>query len=449
MQSLISVFEHEIVDLDWSSRDAADADQLCRDLGCQVLSTVYSNGRLKLKAAQYVGVYHLRERIIQVLPKFYRDGTSTQERVFEATRNLLHLLCSAYSLPLELRAPLPLASQPTAWFEVLSYIFGSRLLREWRRSASHDYQSFDLEAPVLAGSWRVSEQLRHPERKTSFAIRRDSYTVDNALNRVFRYVVERLFAVTQDAENRRLFGSLRGWMDEVTLPPRLSSADCPPSLINRLNATYEPLLNLARLFLESGSLQLAHGRRQVHGFILDMNRLFESFVYSFINRHRASILPECWRRARILPQTSGACRHLASTNGYQVFLLKPDISVVLDNSHLLVLDSKYKVLNRDEQKLGVSESDLYQMLAYIQRYRCPRIVLVYPQTAGMAEPICQTFTIHGSPAVVDVATVDLTTDLGVPANIHGLVAQFRSIIREREPCHTLIPRNTSKVSTAL
>ncbi len=58
---------------------------------------------------------------------------------------------------------------------------------------------------------------------------------------------------------------------------------------------------------------------------------------------------------------------------------------------------------------------------------------------------------HGSvgPAVVDVATVDLTTDLGVPANIHGLVAQFRSIIREREPCHTLIPRNTSKVSTAL
>ena len=54
---------------------------------------------------------------------------------------------------------------------------------------------------------------------------------------------------------------------------------------------YEPLLNIARLFIEGSALQLAAGDVTAFAFVFDMNQLFEAFAVNFIRRHRYDILP--------------------------------------------------------------------------------------------------------------------------------------------------------------
>lgn len=51
------------------------------------------------------------------------------------------------------------------------------------------------------------------------------------------------------------------------------------------------------------------------------------------------------------------------------------------------------------------------MYAYAQRYDCPRVVLIYPQTAGMREPLRASFRLEDCDKTVVCATVNLHRDL--------------------------------------
>src|SRR5439155_340219 len=117
--------------------------------------------------------------------------------------------------------------------------------------------------------------------------------------------VERLWSGTRNSENRQILGELRQWLDEVTLLPSLSASAASPALLTRLNRRLEPLLNLARLFLDGGIMQLAAGDLSAFAFVFDMNRVFEAFVVNFMRKYRHQILPPDLRECDLLPQTRG------------------------------------------------------------------------------------------------------------------------------------------------
>ena len=117
----------------------------------------------------------------------------------------------------------------------------------------------------------------------------------------------------------------------------------PPGIIDRLSERYAPLLNLARLFLDSGSFELIRGDVQLFTFVFDMNRLFEAFLVAFIRQHRATVLPEALWDCTLESQTKGHTRYLArSATGRHSFLLKPDLAVRRGDDFPLLLDAKYK-----------------------------------------------------------------------------------------------------------
>ncbi|MBA3924588.1 MAG: hypothetical protein H0X31_23965, partial [Nostocaceae cyanobacterium] len=139
--------------------------------------------------------------------------------------------------------------------------------------------------------WQLATQLRRPEQKHLFTVTYDEFTVDNPLNRIFRYVVEKLWQLTRHSGNRQILTGLRYWMDEVTLLPVVTADMGNQIQLSRLNQQYEPLLNLARLFLERLGLQLSASDVTAFSFVFDINQLFERFIIGFIQCHRDEILP--------------------------------------------------------------------------------------------------------------------------------------------------------------
>lgn len=373
MTATITLFEHEAEDFNWENRDLAALDRLNRAAGVDILRATVRGGKRKLQATQHVGVVRLGNRTIQVLPKIYRDvvGSDSQQRTQEATHNLLCLLEHTQELPVHQHALAPLLQQNLDWFEILTRLFASHLITECQRGVYRGYQIIEDELPVLKGKWRVADQFRRPERNHIFSVAYDEFTADNVLNRVFRFVVERLWRFTRDANNRQQLGELRQWLDEVSVLPSVTVDEANPSLLTRLNRRYEPLLNLARLFLDNSVLQLAAGKLTTFAFVFDMNRLFEAFAVNFIRRHRIQILPSDLaqpEKCRLHWQSRGITCYLARRNGRGIFRLKPDLVLQkADRTIPLLLDTKYKVLDADSRKLGIASSDLYQMFTYAHR----------------------------------------------------------------------------------
>jgi len=70
----------------------------------------------------------------------------------------------------------------------------------------------------------------------------------------------------------------------------------------------------------------------------------------------------------------------------KTFQLKPDLFLKTENKSLIA-DTKYKIVYSDEKdpKKGISQTDLYQMLAYAVRFDIDEIILFYPNTIRDAQ----------------------------------------------------------------
>jgi 5-methylcytosine-specific restriction enzyme subunit McrC len=308
-----------------------------------------------------------------------------------------------------------LSDQHHDWFEGLISIFTAHLLEKWQRGPYRHYQEVKDTLPFLKGKLDVASQLRHPESKHRFPVTYDEYTADVPLNRVFRFVVERLWLITRDANNKLRLTRLRQWMEEITLLPQMTVSDTNTIVMTRLNQRFASLLELARLFLDDGSLQLASGDIFTYSFVIDMNQLFESFLTYFICRHQREILPPSLQQCELRPQSIGSVRYLAThlASGRNVFHLKPDL-VIYDQAHdcfPLLVDMKYKRIANKSAVIRITSDDFYQMFAYAQRYHCRHVLLLYPQTADLLEPVCQSFALPRYEKVIVAATVDLCQDL--------------------------------------
>lgn len=422
MTSPLVLFEHDVLPFDWQDRHLRLLERARLAHGSDVLTATTRGGKRVLKAHHYVGTLRLGDDTFTILPKIdYGDDLPAS-----AARNLLYMLEQAGYLPPHHQSLAPLLQRGGDWFELLTRIFAVELLAQWTRGPHRLYQLVEDTLPVLRGKLQTQRQARQPARDHRFDVAFDEFTTDNALSRVLRYVIEQLWRRARNADNRRLLDELRQLMDSVSLEPHLTAAAIPPGLINRLNARYEPLLNLARLFLNNESLELARGDAQTFAFTFNMNELFEAFLVGFIRRHWAAVIPPVLQDCVLHPQARHHARHLARNgSGVPVFRLRPDMAFRRGSDFPLLVDAKYKMLSDHKDNLGVSQSDFYQMFAYVHRYGAPRVLLLYPQIATAHRV---RFDLLDHPATVSVATVNLRRDLSRKENQRALAGELSHLM---------------------
>lgn len=390
--------------------------------GGDVLTATTHRGQRVLRAGAYVGTLRLGADTVTILPKIDYGPDAAQS----ATRNLLTMLEQAGYLPAHYQDVTPLLRGRGDWFELLTRIFATELLAQWTRGPHRRYQLREEELSTIRGRWELNQQLRQPARAHRFPVVHDEFTDDNRLSQVLRYVVEQLWLRAGDGGNRRILGELRGVMESVSLPARLTVDHAPLDTIDRLSERYRPLLNLATLFLSNGSLELTRGDLHSFAFVFNMNQLFEAFLVAFIRRRRAEILPSGLQDCTLESQTKGYARHLALRQGGQAsFVLKPDLALRRGAAFPLLLDAKYKRLSTHERQLGVSPGDFYQMFAYAHRYDTPRVVVIYPQ---VQESHRARFTLLDHTANITVATIDLHLDLRWPEGQRALARELNEIL---------------------
>jgi 5-methylcytosine-specific restriction enzyme subunit McrC len=213
-------------------------------------------------------------------------------------------------------------------------------------------------------------------------------------------------------------------LDDV-LFTRIGLSDFKGVHLTRLNEEYAPILNLCKLFISQSSVELSADEMATFSFIFDMNVLFEEFIGEFIKREFHGE----YSSIRLQPADKFLVdeKIVDGVRQDSLFRLRPDIILQKDSGDSagrFILDTKYKLLGGLDRKEGVSQSDLYQMLAYSKKYDCPSVVMLYPQTSQESKRF--DFRIDGF-TVVHIRTVNLCRDLRLDKD--GLRDELSKVLR--------------------
>lgn len=404
------------------TRQAADAlvaTARASGLGGADGETILVNGHRRLRAQQVVGILASPSVTLEILPKI--DGLDDGE----TRRHLVHMLARVLDLDVASGAMADLGWQRHDLLEVLIRLFCDRLFEAVRRGLPRRYVGQEDDLPALRGRLDVRRQFTvlaaSPQK---LACRFEDLSHDIALNQIMRAAVSRLLSVARAADNQRRLAELSlAFTDVRTLP--LSQLPWDKVVLDRTNTVWATPLKLARLLLGDRFQTTSAGDASGFSLLFEMNTLFEEYVGRTLRRALAG--------TEFHVQLQGPRDHaLADDGGTRRFATRPDIVVSRSGEAVLVIDTKWKRLTGvvDDPKRGVGQSDVYQMMAYAQVYRCNRLLLLYPHHDGLRSPegLQERHRIRGTEdARLGVATVSLSDLPGLGGRLSGLVTQFLQV----------------------
>jgi len=328
-----------------------------------------------LKAQQWVGVIQIPGLLIEILPKVDNADQRSRELVeshwCEARQNLLYMLSIIGDLPVRARGLAWLGARKSPLNETLAVLFADRLKTELLRGPEKNYVSKEDNLHCFRGRLLTSQHLlKNAAHREKFYCRFDVFSEDTPLNQVFKYAVKSLLGITKAAVAQDKLRHCLLILDEVS-DIRVTQKHIDAVTFTRQNNRFEALFQFCKLIIGEKSPTIKSGDTLSFSLLFDMNKVFERFIATYLQREVISCLPGY----QVYSQSYGNHRPLyQNERSTGELYLKPDILIRRrsDNS-LLVIDTKWKRFNQRP-----SESDLYQLYAYTQRYGCEQSILLYP-----------------------------------------------------------------------
>ncbi|MBE8723384.1 McrC family protein [Flavobacterium hungaricum] len=322
----------------------------------------------KLKSNKFVGVIHYEEQTINLLPKiFYQGKETTEDEVKVINSHILWWLsyCRKLKFPNYLSG---LNTEKADFFEILIYLFSKYTNELLNSSVYQKYIEIENELSFVKGRINFQEYInqnlaRGRNHKVNCIY--DSFEIDNPFNQCIKYVSKMLLSVSKDHQNRRNLKNILFLLDEVS-DLKISSEECKRIQFNPMFSDFETVRDYCVLFLENSISFNYKNDLKLFAFLLPMEYVFEDFIFGFIDKELDNINPK--------GQVKGVC-----LDEEKKFGLKPDLVLDLGNKKIIA-DNKYKMVYSDDNKKGISQSDLYQMLAYAIRFKIKDIKLFYPKS---------------------------------------------------------------------
>jgi len=343
-------------------------------------SGVLEHGRHALRARGVVGILAAGDASLEILPKIdVAPGEAPDHQNAAIRKRLVHMLAVALDLKIDLGIITDLAWQRETLLEILIRIFCDKLTTALRKGMPRRYVEREEDLPTLRGQLDITRQFtRHAVNPSRLACRFDLLAEDIALNRIMKAAVVRLLRVSRRSANQQRLRELAFVYADITDVP-VSALRWDDVVIDRTNRSWQELFTMARLFLQDRYQTTTGGAGQGTAMLFEMNALFEEYVGRLIARALAGTgLTVSLQGGRLFCLS-------AQDSERGLFQTKPDILIRRGGAITHVIDTKWKRISSriDDPKQGVSQADVYQMMAYAQLYRAPRLTLLYPHHPGL------------------------------------------------------------------
>jgi 5-methylcytosine-specific restriction enzyme subunit McrC len=317
----------------------------------------------QISARNYVGFIFYEGQRITILPKLFRDIPLTNQNNFH-----YHLL---YWLSYCSRVRFPFAEVKLDnidfddLLEVFIFIFAgysnellSRQLYYCYEEVTENVSAFrghlsmnnHINTNVITGNWQ------------NFYCTYEPFELNNSFNQIIKYTCKKLLSITNNDLNIEKLEQSLFILNDVDDKYCIYS-DCHKVKLNYLQSDWRYVLDMCKMFLSGQSVGNNSHDNNNFCFLVPMEYVFEDFIFEFINSH----MP----KAQAKYHSNGTY-----LTDQRIFQIEPDI---LCKNPDLIIDTKYKIRqDNGDGKQGVSQNDLYQMLAYAVRKNIKDVYLFYP-----------------------------------------------------------------------
>ncbi|MDR2839463.1 MAG: McrC family protein [Azonexus sp.] len=399
-------------------------------LGGEEGANILTRGHRQIKAKQVVGVIVAEGCCLEILPKIDFPSKDEQIQFGGIRQRLVHMLAVALDINIDVGATTDLDWQRDTLLEILISVFSSKLADAVRQGMPRRYVAHEEDLPTLRGRLDVIRQFtKLAVSPQILACRYDELSPDIALNQIMKATVSLLLKVSRSASNQRRLRELAFAYADITEAPR-QALRWDDVVLDRTNARWRELLEMARLFLGQRFQTTSAGGGRGFSLLFEMNTLFEEYV--------GRIAKKAFKGCRVTLQ--GPQKHLAvDTRQNNVIALQPDVVGWQEDKDkvkfLWILDTKWKPLSVEKRRENVQQADLYQMYAYASCYDCSYIVILYPHHRELDGEAGVRHTYKLNPwaqtdepdRLVRVATIDLS-DL---KTVQGQLSEIMEIALSR------------------
>lgn len=343
----------------------------------------FSWGHKSVRFAQFCGVIQLDDLTLEILPKVH----GKEEQPESCRTALVEMLHTARVIRTHKGAQAGISTQKNSLLDIFIQHFCHDLHTQILQGKLRNYTEQEENLSVMRGRLVIPQHIRHNlVHKERLYCRFDEFSEDMLLNQILRFTTRLLLPWTCSRKTKQQLTELLMHFNGISdVSITLQSFNLLKN--DRITQRFQPVLEQCRLFISAINPDVLAGGTPLFSLMFDMNRLFEAWVAE-------KLKPWAHQQGWHL-RTQGPRKFLAMRDDdSQQFQLRPDITLINDNgTPQLIADTKWKLLNESERKLGVSSSDMYQLYAYAGCYKVPHLKLIYPHQAGLYP--CYDFTLQG------------------------------------------------------
>lgn len=323
-----------------------------------------------IKFTKYTGIIQLNDgTYLEILPKIDKNiSVENSRKTFENLVLASHNLTKEYKHNKITNSD---TKKDNHIVEIFISVFCKDILNLIKKGIKKAYIRHAENLDTYKGKLYFPEHLkRNITTKNKFFVEYSEFSMDIPENRILKSACQYLLKRTDIEENKN---ALRRLLLEFGDIPHCTNLDkdIQKVCINRLHSYYQRPIEYAEFFLRHENFLPRKGVKQLPALLFPLNKMFEDYIENLFIRNK------------IPYKTQYSKYNLINTGKKELFNTQMDF-VINNGNKSLIIDAKWKELDVEDEKLGVSQNDLYQLLVYSdivknKETKDASIALLYPQ----------------------------------------------------------------------
>ena len=384
----------------------------------------------------FVGMIPLDDIQIEVLPKI-----PLVENNIEAEKiRFLEMLESIDYFKEKIFSNSKIELTDTSILEIFIQFFIEEVEKIVKKGLIYKYVDVNENLNMFKGKLDINNHIKYNfSHKERFFIKFDQFSVNSLENIIIKLTIQKLKKISFNSKNKENLDRIGHYFENVSILEN-SIENLKYLTFDRMNDYYKNAIQWAKIFLNNQSSSIfSTNNGEITSILFPMENIFENYI---TNKLR-NIIQEKYYNRFIIKAQDNSCSIFSNIKlnntkiDNSILRVKPDIVIKnKDIKEIFILDTKWKVLNKSDDKFKISTEDIYQMLAYVKTYNdrnknkyiCKRAYLIYPATnmnkntfGSKDKLIFSTDNFE-----LNIVFVDLSLEKNIEKDLINIIENFKS-----------------------
>lgn len=335
----------------------------------------------------FVGTIPLNDIQIEILPKIplvENDIVAEKIRFLEILQNITYFKEKIFN-----DSKIEIAN--TSILEIFIHFFIKEVEKIIEKGLLYRYTDRNENISIFKGKLDINNHIKYNfSHKEKFFMKFDEFFINSLENSIIKLTIQKLKQISVNPKNKEKLNKISHHFENISILPN-SIENLKYITFDRTNDYYKSSIQWSKIFLNNQSSSIfSTNNVGVTTMLFPMETIFENYIANKL----INIVKEKFYNELIVKVQDDSCSVFSTTtlNDTEInnmFKIKPDIVIKNKTSkEIFILDTKWKILDKLDNKFKISMDDIYQILSYVKiyndryknTYTCEKAYLIYPAT---------------------------------------------------------------------